>query len=428
MSENRPRTVLLIAFHYPPCATSSGLQRTLSFSIHLRDHGWRPMVLTVKPAAHERSSDQQLHDIPKDVIVKRTIALDIARHLSLRGRYWSRLALPDRWRTWSVTAIPAALKLIRQHNVDVIWSTYPIATAHKIGAAVAQASGVPWVADFRDPMVEIDPHTQDAYPSDPGLRGTRLRIEEQATQLAARLVFCTPSARDIVQHRYPSLAPDRLVVIPNGYEERVFSEVEREFTPADNATRKLLLHSGIVYPGADRDPTALFRAIRSLADAGEITPTNFELRLRGPSNEEYFRSLAQTERAAEFVNIAAPLAYREALMEMFGADGLLVLQGSTSNPAVPAKLYEYLRAGRPILPLVHSAGETARTLRALGIERMASLTDPSQIADLLRNWLRRSGACALNTASKEKVAAFSRERLSAQLAETLDTVLGLARR
>ena len=44
------RRVLMIAYHYPPCAISSGQQRTLSFSRHLPESGWEPIVLTVSQA------------------------------------------------------------------------------------------------------------------------------------------------------------------------------------------------------------------------------------------------------------------------------------------------------------------------------------------------------------------------------------------
>ena len=52
MRESKLRSVLLIAYHYPPCAMSSGVQRSLSFSLNLPRHGWRPVVLTVDPNNH----------------------------------------------------------------------------------------------------------------------------------------------------------------------------------------------------------------------------------------------------------------------------------------------------------------------------------------------------------------------------------------
>ena len=419
--------MLLIAFHYPPCAVSSGVQRTLSFSMHLRDHGWRVTVLTAGSGAHERVNPQQLSDIPQDITVVRTPCLDAARHLAIHGRYWSRLALPDRWMSWKFTAVPRGLQVIRSRRIDVIWSTYPIATAHLVGARLAALSGVPWIADFRDPMVERVAATGELFPQDPALRAARLRVEARAARGASRLIFCTDAARCIAVERYPGLDPRRLQVIPNGYEEHAFRDAERLASHAPSR-RHVLLHSGTVYPGADRDPRALLHAIRSLADRQLLTQGNFELRLRDPGNEDYFLRLIAEQQLSGLVTVAPPLPYREALAEMLRADGLLLLQGHTSNPAVPAKLYEYLRAARPIIALVHPDGETAATLRSLGIGTMASLTDAEAIARLLSRWIADPTGLGDAHAPREAVEEFSRARLTARLARSLDQVLAEQRR
>lgn len=416
-----PGCVLLIAYHFPPFTGSSGVQRTLSFCRYLREHGWRPVVLSVDPSAYERTSAAQLADIPSDVHVRRTGALDAARDLAFRGRYWGRFALPDRWSSWWWTAVPAGLRLIRKHKVDAIWATYPIATALRIGSTLARLSGRPWIADFRDPMVEVIPGTGELFPSDPVLRRARLTIERRAAETAARLIFCTEGARDIVAERYPSTGAERLVVIPNGYDEDAFRDADVLARSIPGSSRKVLLHSGLIYRSADRDPTALFEALRRLSDERVLSPENFELRLRDPSNERHFRDLALRHGIDELVTIAPALPYREALAEMVVADGLLLLQGVTSNPAVPAKLYEYLRAGRTILPLVHPEGETARVLRKVGVGAGASLTEPGPIADLVRTWMR-DPTTGHEPRENAVVGEYSRRQLTRRLALQLEQV------
>ena len=122
------RRVLMIAFHFPPLAGSSGIQRTLRFVQHLPAHGWQPLVLTAHPRAYEATSADLLGSIPPDTVVERAFALDTARHLAVAGRYPGFLARPDRWRSWALGAVPAGLAMIRRHRPDVIWSTYPIAS------------------------------------------------------------------------------------------------------------------------------------------------------------------------------------------------------------------------------------------------------------------------------------------------------------
>jgi glycosyltransferase involved in cell wall biosynthesis len=423
MERRGQKPVLLIAYHYPPCATSSGVQRSLSFSVHLPKSGWRPVVLTVHPGSYERTSLEQLGRLPSDLTIARTFALDSARHLAIGGRYWSRLAVPDRWRSWWLTAVPKGLQLIRKHDVAAIWSTYPIATAHAVGATLARLTGRPWIADFRDPMVEYVQETKELFPKDPALRAARLRIEQRAARSASRMVFCTEAARTIVQERYPFVDRSKLAVISNGYDEDAFGSAGPHVRRLRLDGRRVLVHSGTVYPGADRDPSALMRAVRMLADQGALRVQDLEVRLRDPSNEDYFRNLSVQFGVQEFFSILPPVPYVEALAEMMSADALLLLQGYTSNPAIPAKFYEYLRAGKPILGLVHADGETARSLRELKIDSVAPLTDVERIGALIKRWLHSPLDLEARLPSRDIVASYARERLTESLAGLLDDAI-----
>jgi hypothetical protein len=94
------------------------------------------------------------------MIVERAFALDASRQLAVRGRYPAFMARPDRWVSWWLGAVPKGLAMIRKYRPQAIWSTYPIATAHKIACTLQRLTGLPWIADFRDPMA------QDGYPED----------------------------------------------------------------------------------------------------------------------------------------------------------------------------------------------------------------------------------------------------------------------
>ena len=85
-----------------------------------------------------------------------------------------------------IGAVREGLRLIDEYKPDAIWSTYPIATAHLIGAELHRRSGIPWFADFRDPMA------QEGYPADPW-SGRAKRIEE-VLRRATRSLFITPGA------------------------------------------------------------------------------------------------------------------------------------------------------------------------------------------------------------------------------------------
>ena len=89
------RTVLLIAYHFPPVQGSSGMQRTLRFSQHLSKFGWQCVVLSISPRAYEARSSSTGNEVPPGVTVHRAFGLDAARQLSIAGRYPRSLALPE---------------------------------------------------------------------------------------------------------------------------------------------------------------------------------------------------------------------------------------------------------------------------------------------------------------------------------------------
>lgn len=407
------RTVLLIAYHFPPVSGSSGLQRTLRFAQYLPDYGWRPIVLSVRPSAYESVDERSLELVPRECEVVRTPCLDAGRHLSWFGRYPRFAALPDRWASWQFWAVRAARRLVAERGIKAIWSTYPIATAHKIAASVSARTGLPWIADFRDPMA------QDGYPEDPRRWRSFKRIEEQAVRQASKLVFVSPSALDMYLARYPQSPKERFVMLENGYDEDSFSGLERGTAAVRQAT-PILLHSGIVYP-SERDPAALFEALGRLRARGAIAPGDFFLRFRAAVHEGLLRDLAARHGVESMVDIQPAIPYRQALQEMLEVDALVVMQGENCNGQTPAKLYEYLRAGRPILGLADPAGDTGVAIRNLGFP-VAKLESVEALEQIIPEFLARLRGGSLPALDRAAIARYSRRALTGRLAALLDEV------
>jgi glycosyltransferase involved in cell wall biosynthesis len=411
------KRLLMIAFHFPPFAASSGIQRTLNFARHLPRFGWEPLILTAQPRAYGGYlRTDHLEEADSHCIVRRAFALDTARHLSLMGRYPAFAALPDRWISWWLGAVPRGLAMIRKYRPAAVWSTYPIATAHKIGSTLCRLSGLPWIADFRDPMA------QDGYPADPRTWRSFKRIEEAALQRASRSIFVTAGAARMYRERYPDVA-GRIAVIENGYDERAFQNVDAERpgrAPLAPGTLTLL-HSGVVYP-SERDPTQLFQALRRMTDEGTLRSGELRLRLRAAGHEPILGRLIQAAGVEELVELAPPIPYREALLEMMRADGLLLLQAANCNEQVPAKLYEYLRCGRPILALTDPAGDTAAVLRSAGLANIARLDSADEISRALRSFVERLRAGTAPLPNREFAASASRLHRTQELARLLDAL------
>lgn len=417
------RRVLMVSFQFPPMAGSSGVQRALRFAQQLPALGWSPSVLTAHPRAHAHTGDDLLEEIPPELPVRRAFALDAARHLSIGGRYPGFLARPDRWHSWLLGAVPAGLRLIRQTRPDAIWSTYPIPTAHLVGYWLSRLSGLPWVADFRDPMAH------DGYPADPVLWRSFAAVERKVFARAARCTFTTPGAARLYAQRFPAAA-DRLRVIENGYSEAAFQQAERAVrmeganappstAAAPAAGPRVLLHSGVVYPDW-RSPARLFEALAAAKVAGRVDAARLRLRLRATAHDDFVLALARRLDVADLVEVAPPLPYADALAEMLRADALLLLQSNDCNDQIPAKAYEYLRARRPVLTLADLAGDTAQLMRRAGLPRIAALEDGPGVAAVLDRFLDDlfHGRAALPAASA--IAAASRESRTGELARVLD--------
>jgi len=430
--------VLMIAYHFPPISGSSGLQRTLSFCRYLPAHGWKPIVLTVHPRAYPAVNPDQLADIPVDVPVVRAFALDAQKHLSIGGAYPDFVALPDRWATWWLGGVAAGLGLIRRHAPKAIWSTHPIATAHWIGGTLHRLTNVPWIADFRDPMIEHDPATGHVFPEEPARRRVWSAIERMCARRAARATFCTQGALELTRRRHPQVPADKWTVIENGYDEAPFADAERRAAghanvPRTNAAHsndgrpRVLLHSGLLYASESRNPSAFFNALVRLRDAGGIEANSLRVVLRASGHDDLYAKMIGERRLQDLVKLEPAVPYRDALAEMLTADGLLVFQGYTSNHAIPAKLYEYIRARRPIFAMAHAAGDTARLLRDVGVGSVVPIDDAGKIAAGLAEFLAVIGGGRAPVATAEQASRYSRAARAAELATLLDSVAGIRR-
>jgi hypothetical protein len=308
--------------------------------------------------------------------------------------------------------------MIRAQRPRLIWSTFPIATAHLIGLALHRLTGLPWVADFRDPML------QPAYPTHKAQRRLYAWIEQQTIRRCSKAVFTTHGAMLSYRERFPQMDPDKFVVIENGYEEDAFgAPADNPSVPTPAAGRPLtLVHSGLLYD-TGRDPSAFLDALARLKARGVIGADTLRVVLRAPGNSSAVSALIERYGVADIAATAEPVPYREALAEMALADALLLVQGTPFNNQIPAKVYEYFRARKPIFGLVDHQGETARVLGAAGFDDMAFIDDAAEIAARLERFLMRLREGAAHVASTELVERSSRAHRARQLAGLFDEVV-----
>ncbi len=412
------KSILMIAYHFPPVRVSSGIQRTLKFCQYLLAHEWQAQVLSVDPRAYIQVNDGQMDEIPTEVTVKRAFALDTSRHLSFKGRYLGWMALPDRWVSWCLGGTVSGLWMILKNKPAVIWSTYPIATAHLLGLILHRLTGIPWVADFRDSMTEED------YPVNSRQRAIYRWIEAQTINHCSRAVFTTPGAISMYAERYPEIPQSKWVLIPNGFDEDNFIQAEKsdackQALQKKNAQQIVLLHSGVLYP-SERDPREFFKALADLLASKVIAPVTFKVILRATGHDGLHAKLIDKNGLQDIVFLEPGVSYEEALAEMLTVDALLIFQAANCNHQIPAKVYEYIRAKKPIFALTDPDGDTAGVLNEVGCPYIVPLDDKQLIVENLKAFLRKIKQGDLPAVDDALIKQHSRESRTQLLANLLN--------
>lgn len=384
------RRVLVVAGSFPPSA-AVGAQRTLRLLHQLDPRAWDVTVLTLSPETYRSGTpidERALDRVPSTVRVVRAPALRPFERLGgrIRGRApaaeapaarqsgradrprrtagWLRglrraaqaaCALPDRDASWILPAVSAARRLYRSDRPEVIFSTGPPYSAHVVASLLARLWNRRWVAEFRDPWARA-PWREDRYAFE---HRVWAMLERAVVRRADAAVFVTrANQREFVEHYGPGVIP-RFHVVPNGCDPSDFAALIRR-PPED---RFIVLHAGSLYGG--RSPLPLFRAIARGCTAGLIDRARFRLRLIGrvsmPGVD--LRREVVSLGIGDVVEFIPHVPRGVALQAMVDASVLLVLQPVT-KVSVPAKLYEYLATGRPILALAEADGDTAATVLA----------------------------------------------------------------
>lgn len=370
------KRVLMVALDFPPCQ-SAGVQRTAKFVEYLPEYNWQPSILTGQAHMYDRCSETV--DIPNNLTVYRGFGLNTLKQLSFKGKHLSSMLKPDRFFSWYWHGVIQGKKAIKEQSPDVLWSTFPCSTSMKIAVKLKQLSGLPWVADFRDPFAGNNPYVN--ADNKPGAK-----IDADVVKYADKLVFSTQKTAELYQSLYPDLADDRVEVITNGYNEEVFEAAEARLNPTNKKESGeqvvTLLHSGALYP-VGRDPEALLRALSALYNDGLLKKGQLTIVFRSLTPSEELLGLIEKLSLVEYVFFKPSIPYAKSIDEMLESDALLLLQGEMFNKQIPGKAYEYLRTGKPILALTHQEGATSDLLKPHAGVFVSDMTEVDSIKEQL---------------------------------------------
>ena len=261
-----------------------------------------------------------------------------------------RLVVPDENATWAVTAIPAGIRLVREHGIDVVVSTSPPPSTHLIAAAIARATGVRWVADLRDSLVSHAHRRADTTATK-----AKAALHERVAKLVASRADAITCVSEAISVETRSLEPKGPVVtIPNGADFDDVAGLERH--PSD---RFRITHTGSFF--GRRDPRPFLQA---LADSGLDVVARFLGDFRD-ADREWVEGLGLGDRL-ELLPYA-PRAESLALQRDSEALLLLIPEADGRGKGVlSGKVFEYVAVGRPILAAVPPDGAAAELIRETG--------------------------------------------------------------
>jgi glycosyltransferase involved in cell wall biosynthesis len=368
------KKVLFITYYWPPSGKAS-LHWPLKIIKHLPSFNWLPIVLTVEEDTFSQKDETFENEIPKEVKVIRAKAYEpfnvykkligkskedklipsetiskknksFAHNLSI----WIRMNLfiPDARVGWYFPAVKLGSNILSNENVEAIVSVGPPHTTHIIGKKLAAKYNLPHIPVF------IDPWTDIAYYKDftRNLITKRIdnHLEKSVLTNSKTIVFITKTMCECYEKKYLSIK-NKTNVLYWGYSEEDFGLPPNPFPKEEGA--EVLLHSGNIFDY--QNPKLFWLTLKNEIKNGR----KLKIKFIGTVSPEIKQSIKDTDLngCTEYKGF---LPYREMLLEMLNANYLLVC--ATEPRHVPGKLFEYLRAGKPIIAFGNDNKEVKKIL------------------------------------------------------------------
>ncbi len=425
---------MLITYYFPPAGGVS-VQRMLKFARYLPLYGYLPTVVTLDPryAAYGATDTALLNQLPPEVRIVRTRAWDpfslYARVQGLQKKdvvstcfasegtpgwkqeaaRWIRgnVFLPDARIGWVPYATRAAHRLLRAEDFRVVMTSGPPHSAHLVGSALKKRTGIPWIADLRDPWSD---YYYNRFFHQSGLAGFINARLERRVLLRADAVL---SVSESIGRRLRAKAPvRRYETLYNGYDPNDIPEVPQ---PAKRGGRFVIAHVGTY--AEQRHSEAFVKAVSRLG-------TEVELRLVGHVHESVVASFRQAGLGGSLVTIPH-VPHRDAIAQMARADMLLlpVERSDLNTGIVSGKVFEYLSVGKPVLGIGSPGGDAASILRETGGGAMFDHEDAQGMHAFMLDHIQqvRDGRPA-TPADKQALSKYDRRIVTRRLARIMDEI------
>jgi glycosyltransferase involved in cell wall biosynthesis len=377
--------VLYISYFYPPLGGPAALRNVKTVK-YLAQNGIQCDVITVRDIEYINRDPSLLAECSENRII-RTGSLDpmsILRKVrpnrdKVSGIYtgtpeklklWVRRLYPiDDKIGWVPFLLKAGRKALREANYDLIYVSLGPFSSSLGTYQLSRESGLPLVIDLRDYWNLL---------SDYDLQATALHRrfsrywERRVYAHAKRIVTATAGiGRDAADAFGKELA-DKMLTVYNGWDESDFAGLP-EHKEAGGFT---LAYFGNIY--ARRSLHHFYQAMARLREENSL-PAGTRIKLYGNYYKDTLDEVARSG-VSDLVEIVPQLNHRDALKAMRDSDALILLINAGSpRGTLTSKVFEYLRAQRPIVAMVPDYGEAAELLRENGHNLVCAMESAESI-------------------------------------------------
>jgi len=426
------KKVLIITYYWPP-AGGPGVQRVLKFVKYLREYNWLPYILTAQNGEFPAIDSNLVKDIPKDIqvfksfnpepallyklLTGRKTNLNIPTYIlnddtndsfKEKAAKWIRanIFIPDAKVGWYFSSIRQAMKIIKTNQIDLIFSSSPPQTVHLIARKLSKKSGIPWVADFRDPWTDAF-WLKDI--SRNYLSSTIDRwLEKNVLNKANAIVTVS---RDFVK-LFSAKSNNTYHVIPNGFDEDDFNEIKKK---RSNKFR-------IRYVGTLSKSQKITNFLEALIKCDASCLNKIDVKFIGDIHPAIIKEIKEFH-LEKIIKIIDYIPHQDMIGEIVNAEILLlVIPDSPKNQGIiPGKLFEYIATYNYILGIGPPENNAVNILNQTGTGAMFNFK--TDLYDLLHEQFSNWIANKRNVVSKAKIMNFSRKNQTHELSRIFNKVV-----
>lgn len=277
-----------------------------------------------------------------------------------------------------VKEVERACSKLDPSDIDVILVSGSPFVAFRLAKKISDRIGRPYVLDYRDPWTG-NPHASRLP------RPETIREEADLVQGCAAVTIVSPSWGENLDRRYGIGV--KCHVITNGYDADEMAAV----TSCDFG------HCAIVYTGNFYPPKRIISpflaALKRLAESPNETSNEWYFHYYG-AQESHVRELAVQYGLKDRIIFHGRVTREEALSAVKGARLAVVLVSieEQSSPEmagmVPAKIYEAIGLGTPVLLIAPNGSDASRVTASTGLVKSFTANDTHGMASYLRAVIR----------------------------------------